>query len=434
MRNGKYWFLIIVILAGVFLSLHFAQIAQAFLLGPNFAGVGVDDATEGTFVWSSPGNATAVDGAMATVASGNSTGDTHSHYLKITGFNLSLPGNATIVGVTAEIDRQDGGQDQTPHDAHVYLVKGGNIQTGTTDQAKTSLLWPASLAYATYGSSTNMWGNTLTPYDVNDSGFGVAINITGDLSGPFTKYAGSVDAVRISISYTTPGYRVMASNNYSVQADSINFAGGQSASVSYAVQDTAGEVGTGVSTSTNYRVGAGYQQMFQNYISMTPPSATSTLPTVNGLLGGASLASSTWTVTTDDAAGYALYIQASTNPAMQGDHGDNVADYVPVAGSVPDFNFTILPSQSAFGFSSYGINAAPRYLNNGAACGTGVFNTVNTCWDGLATTSKVIAQGFNANQPSGATTTATYQVQIGSARNQTSGSYSATITVTAVSL
>ncbi len=433
MQKGKYLLIIIVAVALVF-SFDFARTVEAFLLGPSFAGTGIDDATDGTFVWTSPGNVTAEDGTMATVVSGAANGTTHSHYLKATGFNFSLPNNATITGVTVDVDRQDGGFPQTPHDAHVYLVKGGVIQTSTTDQANLGLFWPAALTYATYGSTTDLWGNTLAPSDVNNSGFGVAINITGSSGGGGSKYGGNIDAIRIAVSYTTPGFRTMSSNSYAVQADSINFAGGLSSSASYAVQDTAGEIGSGVSTSTNYQVNAGYQQMFQSYIALSPPAATSTLPSVSGLVGGASLSSSTWVVTTDNSAGYALSISASQSPAMQGDHGDNVADYVPVAGSVPDFDFTILPSQSAFGFSSYGADASARFLNNSSVCGVGVFNTLNNCWDGFSTSPKVIAQGLNSNVPSGASTTAIYQVQIGSARNQTAGSYSATITVTAVTL
>jgi len=436
MRKNKYILITVIIIAGFFFSFYFVQVARAFLLGPNYAGTAVDDATDGSFVWSNPGNATgAADGTLATVSSGNSTGSTHSDYLKATGFNFSIPKNATILGVIAEIDRQDGGQNQTPHDAHVYIVKGGSIQTSTTDQASTTLLWPASLTYASYGGVSDMWGNALTPSDINNAGFGVAINITGDVSGSFTKYAGDIDAIRMSVSYTTPGFRMMASAHYAVQSDSINFAGGISTSSSYTIQDAVGEVGTGISTSTNYKMSAGYEQMLQSYIAISPSGAsTSTLASINGVTGGTSTASSTWTVTTDNPAGYSLSVQASQSPAMQGDHGDSLADYVPVSGAVPDFNFSILPSQSAFGFSPAGVDTASRYLNDGAACSAGIFSTLNYCWDGFSTSPKVIAQGLMSNAPSGATTTAVYQAQIGTARNQTSGSYSATITVTAVTL
>jgi hypothetical protein len=236
-----------------------------------------------------------------------------------------------------------------------------------------------------------------------------------------------------TIQSTPPGHSAMHSPNYAIQSDSINFAGGLSTSTSYRMQDTLGEIGTGVSSSTNYVMNAGYQQMLQSYIAISVSSTTAALPDISGLAGGTGTASSTWTVITDNPAGYSLSAKVSTTPALQGDHGDNIADYVP-AGAVPDLAFTILPTQSAFGFSPAGVNVVSRYLNNGSICGTGSSSTLNSCWDGFSTTNKIIAQSTAANQPSGATTTTVYEAKIGSSKIQTAGSYSATITVTAVTL
>lgn len=225
----------------------------------------------------------------------------------------------------------------------------------------------------------------------------------------------------------------MSSSNYKVQSDSINFAGGLSTSSSYTMQDTLGEVGSGVSSSTNYVMNAGYQQMLQSYIAISA-TGNPALPSMGGISAGFGNASTTWTVTTDNPAGYSLSINAAQSPAMQGQYGDNIADYVP-AGSVPDYNFTILPTQSLFGFNPLGVDVTSRYKNDGAStCGTGLNNTIYKCWDGFSTSPKIIAQSTSANQPSGATTTAVYQVQIGDSKIQTSGSYAATITVTAVTL
>jgi hypothetical protein len=119
---------------------------------------------------------------------------------------------------------------------------------------------------------------------------------------------------------------------------------------------------------------------------------------------------------------------------MQGQYGDNIADYVP-AGAAADYNFTVAATSSMFGFNPLGLDATSRYKNDGvSACGTGSNNTIYVCWDGFSTSPKIIAQSAIANQPSGATTTVNYEVKIGSSKIQTSGTYAATIIATAVTL
>jgi hypothetical protein len=228
-------------------------------------------------------------------------------------------------------------------------------------------------------------------------------------------------------------FQVMNSANYKMQFDSINFGGGASASASYGQQSTFGEVGTGNSSSANYALLAGYQQMETSYISISA-SSTAALADVNGLTGGASLASTTFTVLTDDPAGYSLSVQAASSPAMKGPNGATIADYVPASPPTPDYQFTITSSQAAFGFSAEGHDLVSKYKNNGTTCNTGTLQTANQCWDGFTTSPKIIAQSSSDNQPNGATTTLEYQVKIGTAKVQDNGAYSATITVTALTL
>ena len=76
-----------------------------------------------------------------------------------------------------------------------------------------------------------------------------------------------------------------------------------------------------------------------------------------------------------------------------------------------------------------------RFRDDGVSTcgGAGVLDTVLSCWDGLSTTSKVIAEG-NANQPNGATTTVHFRVGIGGSTPVLAGTYIATSTLTAVPL
>ena len=67
------------------------------------------------------------------------------------------------------------------------------------------------------------------------------------------------------------------SNNYKIQSDSMNFAGARSESGSYALEDTAGELASGASSSTDYNALQGYQFM---QLDIVPPGVTPALTAV----------------------------------------------------------------------------------------------------------------------------------------------------------
>jgi hypothetical protein len=225
---------------------------------------------------------------------------------------------------------------------------------------------------------------------------------------------------------------VMGSSTYKIQSDTINFGGGiDSTSSSYKLGDTLGEIGTGPSSSSTYRVNAGFWQMQQTYISISSPSDVS-LASISGLLGGSSEGTAAWLVTTDNIAGYNMTIKASTNPALQSG-ADSFADYAPATAN-PDYAFTNAASDSSFGFTPEGVDVATRFKDNGSACNTGSGETSSACWDGFSTTDKLIAERATGNHPSGTTTTVRFKAESGSSHIQTAGVYSATVTVTALAL
>jgi hypothetical protein len=234
--------------------------------------------------------------------------------------------------------------------------------------------------------------------------------------------------------FVTPAVsRAMQSTNYEINLDALDVGGIYSSSLNYTNEDTAGEVGTGVSSSTNYILGAGYQQMFQTYISISSPSNV-TMPGIGGIGGDTSTSSVPWTVITDDGAGYGLYIQTSSSPALKSGSGAAFADYAPASPPTPDFAWSIASTSSAFGFSPQGSDITSQYKDNGSLCNSGSSDTSYACWDGFSTTTKLISQSASSNQPSGATTNVVLEAQVGSNKIQDSGTYTATITVTAIAL
>ncbi len=225
----------------------------------------------------------------------------------------------------------------------------------------------------------------------------------------------------------------MQSSTYKINFDAVDTAGVRSSSGSYNAEDTLGETATGNSSSANYTMKAGYQQMYTSSIAISSPSDVS-LPAISGLTGGISTSSLVWTVTTDNSAGYALYVQASTAPALKALTGGGFfTDYTP-AGSDPDFTFSISPTVSAFGFSPEGTDIVSRFKDNGSTCNTGSSDTANACWDKFATSDTTISQSTGSNHPIGTATTLKIRAEIGSSKIQDNGTYSATITATAIAL
>jgi hypothetical protein len=224
---------------------------------------------------------------------------------------------------------------------------------------------------------------------------------------------------------------VMQSGAYGIQSDSINFGGADSSSGSYKLNDSLGEIATGDSAGTLYAMHAGYWQMQGSSIALSSPSDLA-LTSIGGISGGASEGTVSWTVTTDNAAGYTMTIASSTSPALQS-ASDSFADYVPATAD-PDYVFTNLAANSSFGFSPEGVDVIARFKDNGSACNTGASETSARCWDGLSTTPKTIMGSTSSNQPSGTAATVRFRAEVGASHIQTAGAYSATITVTATTL
>ena len=115
-----------------------------------------------------------------------------SHYLKATNFGFSIPDGATIDGILVEIEEQS--DDSAADDNEVKIVKSDGT-LGTQNKAAGVSSFPNSpAAYISYGSSSDLWGETWTAEDINDVDFGTVISAIGGNA--------NVDHIRITITYT----------------------------------------------------------------------------------------------------------------------------------------------------------------------------------------------------------------------------------------
>lgn len=224
----------------------------------------------------------------------------------------------------------------------------------------------------------------------------------------------------------------MNSSSYRIPSDSINIGGLQSGSTNYKEIDTIGELGSGDSSSTNYKLSAGFLASQSVYLSITAGADISMSPSIGGITGGSGTGSTSWTVTTDNLAGYTLSVRSGTNPALQSSPF-SFANYTP-ASSDPDYNWSVAAADSEFGFTPEGTDVFSRFKDNGSSCNTGSSDTADRCWDSLTTSDKIIAQRTSGNHPSGVTTTMKVKAEVGTSHIQPNGTYTTTIEVTALPL
>lgn len=225
----------------------------------------------------------------------------------------------------------------------------------------------------------------------------------------------------------------MQSTSYKIKFDSLNAGGGFATSSNFGIQDTLGEQATGDSSGTIYNVRAGYQQVdTPAYISVSLNPDVN-LPSISGFSGGSSSTTTNWTVITNNSAGYEFLVRATSTPALRANTGAFFADYVP-AGSDPDFTFTFGTTESKFGYSVEGTEASSQFRDNGSVCGTGTGETTDACYAGFTSSDVTVAGKSYANAPAGSVVTLRLKAGIGVDKIQDSGTYSASIVVTAVAL
>ena len=134
----------------------------------------------------------------------------------------------------------------------------------------------------------------------------------------------------------------MSSDNYKIDADSINVGGNQSSSTNYKIEDTLGEVGTGDSESASYKTEAGYQAMwdYPPYLSFSLDGNHVSFGVLDSYLP--SFETTGFTVSTNAHNGYAVTIAGNTLTHS------NTSDTIDAIGATA--------ASSSIGTEQFGIN------------------------------------------------------------------------------
>lgn len=167
-------------------------------LGPNSAGAATNNSAVGVDAWNTTGTVFSSDNSR-TFTSNFSALPRQSYYLVVTQFGFSVPSGATINGIVVEIERSENSPNANAVDVIIAIVKGGTI--GSTNKASATE-WPTTDTYATYGGSTDLWGETWTSTDINATNFGVAISSKHNRVSPKGSGIAQIDHVRITVYYT----------------------------------------------------------------------------------------------------------------------------------------------------------------------------------------------------------------------------------------
>lgn len=171
--------------------------ANATSVGPNNGTVFPNTG----YTWTNPQNAAASDNSYATIAITSSSQTTPYH--KSAGFGFNVPTDAIINGIEVNLERA-----QTTancfYDESASIMKDGVTPILSSNRAVSNpkTYWPTTDTYKTYGGPTDLWNQTWTPAEINNSGFGFGIYARKLCSGSM-RYA-RIDNVSIKVYYTLP--------------------------------------------------------------------------------------------------------------------------------------------------------------------------------------------------------------------------------------
>jgi len=151
--------------------------------------------------WMNPGNAMLPDSnytqtQMMSFPSCFQTSCYYTRALLSSNFGFTVPGNTVITGIRAEVLRKAASVNAIL-DSSVRLLPAGFPAGNNHASAST---WPIPAAYQTYGDSADSWGLTLTPADVNATGFGLYFKAMNQAPSAST-IAAYIDHVRMTVYY-----------------------------------------------------------------------------------------------------------------------------------------------------------------------------------------------------------------------------------------
>jgi len=167
-------------------------------------------------------------------------------------------------------------------------------------------------------------------------------------------------------------------------------------------------------------------------ISITSP-ADATMSTTIGISTTKAIATTTWNVKTNNAAGYTLALKSATSstPAMKQDTDNTKVIADNTAGATTPALWSVGADTAEFGYSGYGTDVSTGTYGSDSSCGATSTPSTALKYTSLRTTDRTLASRSSTTTASGVDTVVCYAVEQGSNFYIASGTYTATVTATA---
>lgn len=161
--------------------------------------------------WTNSNNVFASDGTFATTSI--ASGITDSAPLVVQGFGFSIPTNATILGITANVTGNASSTDTVNTKYFSVILYKNGVSYSNAQRATVVNNGAVNLPH-NFGSSNDLWGKAWLPNDINNSGSaGFMVSVQGvsqPANGAVTNFA--VDFVDISVTYMTATGAITVAN------------------------------------------------------------------------------------------------------------------------------------------------------------------------------------------------------------------------------
>ncbi|MBS1563585.1 MAG: T9SS type A sorting domain-containing protein [Bacteroidetes bacterium] len=182
-------------------NLGYSSLAQCTATVATAGATFANNNALGTVSWGSLSNAAVLDNNYA--SAGTLLGvlaTANTNYITAQGFGFSIPSGASICGVKVDVSRSAAGLlvGSSIKDNSVRLIRNGVI-SGADYASGTA--WTGSIATASYGGNTNLWGIPWVAPDINASNFGVAISarLSAGLASLFL--TANIDQITVTVYY-----------------------------------------------------------------------------------------------------------------------------------------------------------------------------------------------------------------------------------------
>lgn len=151
-------------------------------------------------VWSSPTN---IEGSSANATYSVTFGaDQFTSELVGSGFGFSIPSGATINGISFTLNRRVSSTVLFIGTTNTVKLRKAGVDVGSAKGPGS--VWTTTGTDETWGTSSDLWGTTWTPSDINNSDFGVGVVCEGDFSSGISgARALEVQNYRLTVTYTT---------------------------------------------------------------------------------------------------------------------------------------------------------------------------------------------------------------------------------------